>query len=138
MNEYKFEDLFIGQKAAFQETIRPELLWDFYRTTGDNNPLHLKDDYASMTPFKKRVVYGLLVQSFISRLVGVELPGKYCLIVSIQSDFKNPCFIGDHLTIEGEVIEKSNATKIVKIRTEITNQNKEVLIEGHIKVRLLK
>jgi 3-hydroxybutyryl-CoA dehydratase len=106
----------------------------FGRDTGDYNPLHMSEEYASSTSFKKRVCSGMFLSSFFSRLVGMYLPGKHALHISQSLNFVNPCFIGETITVEGKVIDKSPATKIIKLETTITNESGKRIIDGKAQV----
>ena len=77
MNEYRFEDLKIGQTESFTVTVTEKMMQSFLFLSGDENPLHTDPDFAMKQGYRDKVVYGLLTTSFISRLVGVLLPGKY-------------------------------------------------------------
>ena len=79
----------------------------------------------------------MLLASFLSRIDGMYLPGKHALYFSQNIEFRNPCFIGDRLTIESVVIDKSISTKILKIESKIINQKSEILLygEGRVIVR---
>ena len=132
--EYNFEELFVGQKANFFKKIGSTLVNDFAKISGDFNPLHMNDEYASTTNFGKRVCHGMLLASFFSQLIGMYLPGKNSLYFSQTLNFRNPCFIDDNITIEGEIIEKKSNIKVIVIKTTIHNQDGECLIDGIGKV----
>ena len=132
--EYTFENLFVGQKANFFKKIDSALVNDFAKISGDFNPLHMSEEYASTTNFGKRVCHGMLLASFFSQLVGMYLPGKNSLYFSQTLNFRNPCFIDDNITIEGEIIEKKSNIKLIVIKTTIHNQDDECLIDGIGKV----
>ena len=132
--EYNFEDLFIGQKANFLKKIDETLVNDFAKISGDFNPLHMNKEYASTTNFGKRVCHGMLLTSFFSQLVGMYLPGKNSLYFSQTLNFRNPCFIDDTITIDGEIIEKKSNMKLITIKTTIHNQTGICLIDGVAKV----
>jgi acyl dehydratase len=132
--EYYFNEIKIGLKRNFQVTITESMLNDFAKLTGDFNPLHMDQEYAASTSFKKRIVHGMFLASFFSKLVGVHLPGKNALYFSQSLKFVNPCFIGEKITVEGEVIDKSIATKIIKLQTRITNEQGKILVDGETRV----
>lgn len=69
------------------------------------------------------LVYGLLVSSFYSTLAGVYLPGKYCLLHKVETQFCSPVFIGDELKISGKIIEKNDNFKQITIKAEVRNQD---------------
>lgn len=132
--EYSFDELTIGQKATFTKKINEQLVDDFAKLSGDLNPLHMNEEYAKNTKFGKRVCHGMLLVSFLSQLVGMYLPGKNSLYFSQSVNFRNPGFIGDQITIIGEIIEKKSTTKIITIKTSIYNQDEKCLVDGVAKV----
>ena len=133
-SEYSFDDITIGTKKKFNVTITEEVVNDFAKLSGDYNPLHMNKEYAASTSFKKRVVHGMLLASFFSRIDGMYLPGKHALYFSQSLNFVNPCFVGEKITVEGEVIDKSIAAKIIKLKTRVTNEQGKVLVHGESRV----
>lgn len=55
--------------------VTEEMIFGFAKYTGDNNPVHLDEDFASRTMFKKRIAHGFLIGSFISAILGNDFPG---------------------------------------------------------------
>ena len=133
-SEYSFDEIELGMQKSFKVDISKNMLDVFGRHTGDYNPLHMSEEYASSTSFKKRVCSGMFLSSFFSRLVGMYLPGKHALHISQSLNFVNPCFIGETITVEGKVIDKSPATKIIKLETTITNESGKRIIDGKAQV----
>jgi len=133
-SEYSFDEIELGMQKSFKVDISKNMLDVFGRDTGDYNPLHMSEEYASSTSFKKRVCSGMFLSSFFSRLVGMYLPGKHALHISQSLNFVNPCFIGETITVEGKVIDKSPATKIIKLETTITNESGKRIIDGKAQV----
>ncbi|QLH05781.1 MaoC family dehydratase [Nitrosopumilus ureiphilus] len=133
-SEHNFEDLFIGQKITFSQKINESILTDFATISGDFNPLHMNKEYAANTNFGKRVCHGMLLASFFSQLVGMYLPGKNSLYFSQSLNFRNPCYLGDEIVVEGEIIEKKSALKLITLKTTIHNKTGKCLIDGIAKV----
>jgi len=133
-SEYSFDEIELGMQKSFKVDISKNMLDVFGHDTGDYNPLHMSEEYASSTSFKKRVCSGMFLASFFSRLVGMYLPGKHALHISQSLTFVNPCFIGETITVEGKVIDKSPATKIIKLETTITNESGKRIIDGKAQV----
>ena len=130
LSEYTFDEIEIGLTKQFQITITESMIDDFAKLTGDFSPIHMDKDYASTTTFEKRVVDGMLLASFLSKIVGMYLPGKHALYLSQSLDFRHPCFLGDIITVYSVVIDKSASTKILKIESKITNQEGKILLSG--------
>ena len=128
--EYTFDKIEIGLKKDFQIKITESLVNDFAKISGDFSPIHMNENYAKGTIFKKRIVHGMLLSSLLSRIQGMYLPGKHALYFSQSLNFRNPCFIDDTITVSGTVISKSESTKILKIESIIKNQNNEIIVSG--------
>ena len=130
LSEYTFDEIELGTTKQFQITITESMVDNFAKLTGDFSPIHMDEDYASTTTFQKRVVHGMLLASFLSKIDGMYLPGKHALYFSQSLDFRHPCFLGDTITISSVVIDKSSSTKILKIESKITNQDGKILLSG--------
>ena len=137
-SEYVLDDIKVGQKEKFEVVITESLVNTFADISGDYNPLHVDENYARSTNFKHRVCHGMLLTSFFSRLVGMYLPGKNALYFSQSVKFISPCFINDKILVEGEVLEKSNASRIITLKTTITNDSGKCLVDGQAKVIVRK
>ena len=135
--EYSFNEIKIGLEHYFDITIDEKLEEDFAKISGDFNPLHMNEQYAKKTKFGKRVCHGMLLASFFSKVVGMYLPGKNALYFSQSLNFVGPCFIGDKIIVKGEIIDKSEGTKMIKIKTTIKNIEEKLLVEGiaHVLIR---
>lgn len=64
-----FESIKVDQTDEFIHKITEKDIDVFCDLTGDSNPLHMDDEYAKRTDFKKRVVHGMLTASFISTMI---------------------------------------------------------------------
>ena len=129
-----FNEIQINHSEEFEVKISNTLVDDFSKVSGDFNPLHLDEQFASYTSFGKCIVHGMLLASFFSRLVGMQIPGKNGIYFSQSLNFRKPGFIGDTVKIIGTVIDKSESTKIITLKTELINQNNECLLDGEAKV----
>ena len=134
MNEFRFEDLKVDQTERFEVTISELMMNNFREISGDVNPLHSDKDFAIKQNFQDKVVFGLLVSSFYSKLIGVYLPGKYALLNSINVDFLKPVYVQDKLYIEGRIVELDNRFKIINIKSRITREENNLVSRANIKV----
>ena len=137
MNEYKFSDIKVGLTESFDTKIDISMMDKFLDISDDTNPLHIDENYAKKQGFANRVVYGLLTSSFYSTLVGVYLPGKYCILQGIDIQFSNPVYIDDMLNISGKVIYINEAYKQIEIKAVITNQDNKKVSKATIKVGVM-
>ena len=137
MNEYKMSELAVGMSESFTRKITPEMMERFYEISGDENPLHRDEEFAKGKGFDSRVVYGMLTASLISTLGGVYLPGKHCLIQGVETKFLRPVFIGDELTVTGEVSDVRPELKYLEVKVTIRNQKNEKVLRGVLKAGVM-
>ena len=72
---YSIDQLSVGQAASFSKTVTESDIYLFAGVTGDVNPAHINEAYASKTFFKGRIAHGMLSAGFISAVLGMQLPG---------------------------------------------------------------
>ena len=132
-----FEQICVGDKGMVSKTITEADVANFAGMTGDFNPLHVNQEYAKSSRFGQRVVHGLLTASFLSTLIGMCLPGEDALYLSQTVKFVKPVFIGDTITVVGEVTAKNEARRRMTIDTKITKQTGELVVEGQAEVLMM-
>ena len=132
--KYKLDDIELGMKKQFKVIITETMANEFAKLSGDYTPLHMDEQYGKNSTFKRKICHGLLLVSFFSRLIGMHLPGENALCISHTINYMFPGFIDDEITVEGLVINKSIATKIITLKTTITNNSGKCLIDGQAKI----
>ena len=137
-NEDTFNKWNIGDSAKIIHVIKEKDLEDFVKLTGDDNPLHMDENFAEKTHLGQRVVHGMLSASFISTVIGTKLPGKGALWISQTLNFLAPARIGDEITVVVSVKGKSESQKVFSLNIEINNQNNIKLVTGESKVKVVE
>lgn len=125
-----WELLEVGDKATFRKTITDGDISMFAGATGDTNPYHFDELYASKGMFKKRIAHGMLVTGLISTVLGTRLPGPGTIYLGQKIDFKKPVFIGDTITAVVEVVKIHESKPVVTLSTNCFNQDGEAVVEG--------
>lgn len=133
MNRYIFDQICVGDSFSFEELVSEEKMQLFLSLSGDNNPLHISDEYAKQYNMQGRVVYGMLSSAFYSKLVGVYLPGENCLLQEIVIQFNNPLYINDKVIVEGVVSDKDETFRRLEIKAKIKSGTK-LISKAKIKV----
>ncbi len=137
--EFLYRDLKMGEKAQFEVEITQSHLEKFAELSGDYNPLHTDNGYALQMGFIGQVAYGMLGGVLFSRLVGMELPGKFCLYLSQSMQFHAPIYPGTKVIVQGEIVQKVDAVNLVKVQTSIVSEDYKIIyISGEALVKLLK
>lgn len=120
---------YLGKTAHFSKTLSETDLYLYAGITGDLNPVHVDEEYAKKTKFKRRIAHGLLTASYICMPLGMYLPGPGTIQLSQFLEFLKPVFIGDTITVNLEVTEILEKGRI-KIRTLLKNQDGEIVLDG--------
>ena len=92
---YAIEDLSPGMSASVVRTVTERDIALFGEVSGDTNPVHFDDAFARATPFKGRIAHGVLAASYLSTVLGMEMPGPGTIFVGLNVRFKAPVRIGD-------------------------------------------
>lgn len=137
MNTYTYDEIEVGQAESFTVTVTEDMLASFKAITGDNNPLHNDEDFAKAKGQPGRVAYGMLTASFLSTLAGVYLPGERSLIQQVEIKFAKPVYIGDTLTVTGQVAEKNDTVQRIELKVTIINQEGAKVLRGKMGVLVI-
>ena len=127
-------DFKVGEGASFSKTITDEDIRDFARISGDQNPIHLDDDYANRTFFKGRIAHGALVASMISTVLGTKLPGPGSIYLGQEMRFKAPVRPGETVTARAEITAWDETKGRLTLLTEVVNQDGVVVITGEARL----
>jgi 3-hydroxybutyryl-CoA dehydratase len=122
-----FEDLHVGMREVLMKTVMETDVVGFARISGDENPIHLCDVYASGTRFGQRIAHGLYTASLISAVLGTRLPGPGAVYRSQTLNFQAPVKIGDVVTVVVEVVELVPAGRRVRLSCEAMVDGQVVL-----------
>ena len=72
----------------------------------------------------------MLTASFLSTLAGVYIPGERSLIQQVETKFAKPVYIGDELTVTGEITELVESVQRLELKVTITNQDGKKVLRG--------
>jgi 3-hydroxybutyryl-CoA dehydratase len=126
----------VGDEAKVTKQITDKDIRSFAALTGDNNPVHIDEAFATNTRFGKRIAHGFLTASLISTALGTRLPGKGVIYLSQSLQFIAPVYVDDTVTATVSVLSIREDKPIVVLRTVCTNQDGVAVISGEAKVLL--
>ncbi len=129
-NAYYYDELEIGQKAAFTKEVTEADIQAFAEVSGDKNPVHLDHKFAAEhTPFGGCIAHGILSASFISTVVGMILPGPGAIYINQSLKFRAPVKAGDVVTAEAEITDLIEKRGFAQFATRCLVDGK-VVLEG--------
>jgi 3-oxoacyl-[acyl-carrier protein] reductase len=133
----RFQEINVGDVAECELDVTEALIDNFAELTGDVNPLHVDAQFAKQSPFQQRIAHGMLIGSFFSRLIGMNLPGQNALYLSQAMRFRKPVGIGTRIKPRIEVVGKSESSRTLQLKTTVLDSYGDILIEGEAEVMVM-
>jgi 3-hydroxybutyryl-CoA dehydratase len=130
MTEIAYEDIKVDDEASLTKTITEADIVNYAGLTGDWNPVHVDAEYAAQSMFGERIAHGMLIAGLISAVLGTQLPGPNSIYLGQDLKFTAPVKIGDTVKVVVTVLEKRDDKRIIKLRTAVSNQRGELVIDG--------
>lgn len=134
IRDIPFAGVQIGDTAQLSKTVTEADVYGFAGISMDFNPMHVDREFAQTTRFKQRIAHGMLSAGLISAVIGTSLPGRNTIYLGQTLKFTAPVFFGDTITARVEVIEKREGKNIIKLKTDVVNQEGKVVVEGEATV----
>lgn len=109
----------------------------FQLCSGDKNPLHTDESFACAKGFRDRVMYGNILNAFISYFIGECLPLKEVVIHSQEINYKYPVYLNDVLNFNASIDGVYESVNAVTFKFKFSNQQKEIVAKGKIQIGVL-
>ena len=116
----------VGDVVRFSKTLSEDDVDRFAAASGDTNPIHLDDEWASETRFQGRIVHGTLAAGLISAALA-RFPGSV-VYLSQDLEFRAPVRLGDRVTAEVTVVEALGEDRF-RLRTTVERDD-TLIIDG--------
>lgn len=126
----KYAEIILGQSYEKKVLVTPHMVETFAEITGDKNPVHLDEDFAKNTMFKKRIAHGILVVGYISAVLGMEFPGPGTIYMKQDTKFMRPVYIGEEIIVKITVKEKIDEKSRLILMTQVFNEKNEIAVDG--------
>ena len=104
----------------------------FSKLSGDNHPLHLNQKFARKNGFKDKVIFGALLASQISKLIGNKFGKKNMILVSFNINFNKPAYVNEYLKFNSELISFSKSVSLMSFKFTIKNLKNLKICHGKI------
>lgn len=135
--EYNVNDLYEGMVESFEFVVTNQMMENFSELSGDFNPLHINTKYAISKGFEGSVVYGGILITQISKIIGMYMPGNNSLWTGLSINFLNPLMINQKATIDATVVHISEATSSFKLNIRILYEE-IIVLKGSADITILQ
>jgi acyl dehydratase len=130
-------DLKVGDSFSTSKQITDRVVRAFAELSGDYNPIHLDEEFASKTRFGRRIAHGMISGALISAVLGYEFKERKIVYLSQSLKFTAPVFLDDTVTATATVARIRDDKPIVTLETVCTNQSGETVVKGEAVVMIL-
>ena len=130
------DDVPIGKRTRFSKTVSESDVYLFAGITGDLDPNHVDEEFASETSLGGRVAHGALILGYSSAASTRILDDFERPMVSVGYDrvrFLKPVRLGDTITVDYAITSVLPERDRIISRIEVANQRGElVCVADHI------
>jgi len=130
MTQYYYEDINIGETIEVTKQFSSEDVLHYASLTNDQNPIHINEEFAKKSIFKKRVVHGQLAASTFSMMFGTKCPGIGAIYCSQNTIFTAPIFLEEEIRFVIKAIDKQENKSKITFETNAYKGNL-LAIKGH-------
>ena len=106
----------------------------FAKISGDNNPIHIDQEYASKSIFGRCIVHGFFAGAVFSKVFGTQWPGEGTIYLFQEMKFKAPVFVEQDYSAVFEVVELDETKHRGTIKCTLQDAEGKVAIEGLAKL----
>ena len=129
--------MIVGSTFKSSYLVSEDTFISFKDTFKDNNPLHINDNYATKHGFKSKIMYGNILNGYISHFVGELLPVKDVVIITQKINFKKPFYLNQTIFLSACINEFYKSVKIYDIGFKFYNSDNILIANGKIKIKAL-
>jgi len=131
-------DLKLNDKYEQAFTVTGTVYEGFKQIFKDENPLHTDSQFAAGHGYKGCVMYGNILNGFLSYFIGECLPDKNVIILSQEIQFINAVYLNDKLYFEASVTGVYESVNAFRFQFTFKNEALNVVAKGRIQIGKLK
>lgn len=132
MNNFK-----VGQEESIEKIFSENDVEIFSELSRDKNPVHLDEDFAKNSIFKKRIVHGFLYGSLISAVIGSKMPGPGSIYLHQEMNFKKPVYLNEKVTALVRITGFKPEKSLIYLDTFCYKNDNEIVIEGKAIIKII-
>jgi len=138
-SEMSLGDWTEGTALAVQKRgpVTREDLARYAQASGDNNRIHLDDEFAKQAGFPSVIAHGMLSMAYLADLVRFNFPEGTYDVRRLSSRFRRVIFPGDELDLGGTV-KKVESNQVLTVHLWVKNQKGEITTEGEVELSPVK
>ena len=128
------DKFYVGQKVVLERSFSLEEVIAYANLSGDDNPLHINEEFAKNSRFGKNIVHGMFVMGVVSKILGTMLPGNGTIYLGQDVKFKRPVYVDQKVFFEVTITEIEPERKFIYLSTNVVDEAGKCLVEGNARV----
>ena len=111
----------------------------YAEASGDFNPIHIDEAFASQTPLGGTIAHGMLILAYVSEMMTQIFDSGWLSRGKLSVRFKAPAKPGDTVTVSGTInsIEEKDGVLYAGCGIECYNQKGDIIISGEASAPIL-
>ncbi|MDY6987484.1 MAG: MaoC/PaaZ C-terminal domain-containing protein [Thermodesulfobacteriota bacterium] len=127
-----------GDKFSCSFEVSESIYRGFRDLFQDRNPLHTDAAFAREKGFEREVMFGNILNGYISYFVGQCLPIRNVLIHKQEIKYHHAVYLNDALTLCATVTEVFDSVNAVKMKYYFQNQDDKKVAKGKLQIGVLE
>lgn len=129
-------DFHAGQQFIERFVLDAEVVKRFAAFSGDVNPLHMDSAEARSYGFPQAVAHGAIQVAYLSRMIGMVVPGAGALWTGHQLRWLKPVYVGDEIELKVQVRSWSASAGLLQLQFFASNTKGEHVMQGEAEVKV--
>lgn len=125
----------VGDSTTEKVVFSKDEVIAFVKLIGDPNPVHLDEEYAKNSYFKRLAVQGMHAGSTFSRVIGASFPGEGSINMYREFTFIRPVFVDEEYTMTFRIVEVNKETHVGTIKCRMINSQGKICIDCFTKIK---
>ncbi len=124
--------------SGFQRMVTKDRVTAYAHASGDHNPIHLDEEFASTTRFGQRIAHGMLSLAFVWEMVSANYPATWHRGATVKTRFTSPVVPGETVVVGGSVkrIRTIDGREFAECDVAVTRPDGEKALSGTASVPL--
>ena len=106
----------------------------YSEASGDKNPIHINQNFASKSMFKETIAHGMMIGAFLSEFLFNEFGNAWLEEGSIDIKFKLPVFMNENITATSTVSNIEN--NIIRLNISVLKKDGTEAVKGYATVKI--
>ena len=128
-----------AQLEGFQRVVTQDRVTAYAHASGDHNPIHLDEEFASTTRFGQRIAHGMLSLAFVWEMISINYPSTWNRGGTVKTRFTSPVVPGEEVSVGGSVkrIRVLDGREMAECEVSVIRPDGEKALTGTASVPLV-